>query len=74
MEGIRKTIRCASLCFFSGQEFHLPLVSWDKLNIGKPDPITVQEILEKYFGVRNQDGFYMFDNAKTVIMMFCNGP
>jgi rhodanese-related sulfurtransferase len=48
-------------------------IPWDKLNIGKSDPITVQEILEKHFGVRNQDGFYMFDNAKTVVM-FCNGP
>jgi len=48
-------------------------IPWDKLNIGKSDPITVQEILEKHFGVKNQDGFYMFDNAKTVVM-FCNGP
>ena len=48
-------------------------IPWDKLNIGKSDPITVQEILEKHFGVKSQDGFYMFDNAKTVVM-FCNGP
>ena len=48
-------------------------IPWDKLNIGKSDPITVQEILEKNLGVKNQDGFYMFDNAKTVVM-FCNGP
>jgi rhodanese-related sulfurtransferase len=48
-------------------------IPWDKLNIGKSDPITVQEILEKELGVKNQDGFYMFDNAKTVVM-FCNGP
>lgn len=48
-------------------------IPWDKLNIGKSDPMTVQDILEKHFGVRNQDGFYMFDNAKTVVM-FCNGP
>jgi len=48
-------------------------IPWDKLNIGKSDPITVQEILEKHLGVKNQDGFYMFDNAKTVVM-FCNGP
>ncbi|MBN8772464.1 MAG: rhodanese-like domain-containing protein, partial [Thiobacillus sp.] len=48
-------------------------IPWDKLNIGKSDPITVQEILEKQLGVKNQDGFYMFDNAKTVVM-FCNGP
>ena len=47
-------------------------IPWDKLNIGKSDPLTVQEILEKSFGVKSQDGFYMFDNAKTVVM-FCNG-
>jgi len=47
-------------------------IPWDKLNIGKSDPITVQELLEKHFGVKSQDGFYMFDNAKTVVM-FCNG-
>ena len=48
-------------------------IPWDKLNIGKSDPITVQDILEGQLGVRNQDGFYMFDNAKTVVL-FCNGP
>jgi rhodanese-related sulfurtransferase len=48
-------------------------IPWDKLNIGKSDPLTVQEILEKNFNVKSQDGFYMFDNAKTVVM-FCNGP
>jgi len=45
-------------------------IPWDQLNIGHSDPITVQAILEKQFGVRNQDGFNMFDNAKTVVM-FC---
>ena len=48
-------------------------IPWDKLNIGKSDPITVHDILEKHLGVKNQDGFYIFDNAKTVVM-FCNGP
>lgn len=48
-------------------------IPWDKLNIGHSDPITVQEILETHFGVTNQDGFYVFDRAKTVVM-FCNGP
>jgi len=47
-------------------------IPWDQLNIGKSDPVTVQDILEKHFGVKSQDGFYMFDNAKTVVM-FCNG-
>lgn len=48
-------------------------IPWDKLNIGKSDPITVQEILEKQLGAKNQDGFYMYDNAKTLVL-FCNGP
>lgn len=48
-------------------------IPWDQLNIGHSDPITVQDILERQFGVRNQDGFYLFDQAKTVVM-FCNGP
>ena len=47
-------------------------IPWDKLNIGKSNPITVHDILEKQLGVKNQDGFYIFDNAKTVVM-FCNG-
>lgn len=48
-------------------------IPWDKLNIGRSDPITVQDILENHFGVSNQDGFYLFDQAKTVVL-FCNGP
>ncbi len=48
-------------------------IPWDKLNIGRSDPITVQDILEKQLDVRSQDGFNMFDKAKTVVM-FCNGP
>ncbi|MFA7316048.1 MAG: rhodanese-like domain-containing protein [Sulfuricella sp.] len=47
-------------------------IPWDKLNIGKSDPITVQEILEKQLGARQQDGFWNFDGAKTLVM-FCNG-
>jgi len=47
-------------------------IPWDKLNIGKSDPITVQEILEKQLGARQQEGFWNFDNAKTLVM-FCNG-
>jgi len=48
-------------------------IPWDQLNIGHSDPLTVQDILETHFGVRNQDGFYLFDQARTVVM-FCNGP
>lgn len=48
-------------------------IPWDKLNIGKSDPLTVQDILEKHLGARFQDGFWDFSNAKTLVM-FCNGP
>jgi rhodanese-related sulfurtransferase len=48
-------------------------IPWDKLNIGKSDPITVQDILEKQLGVKQQDGFWDFSGAKTLVM-FCNGP
>jgi len=47
-------------------------IPWDKLNIGKSDPITVQEIMEKQLGAKQQEGFWNFDNAKTLVM-FCNG-
>jgi rhodanese-related sulfurtransferase len=47
-------------------------IPWDKLNIGKSDPITVQEILEKKLGAKQQDGFWNFEGAKTLVM-FCNG-
>lgn len=48
-------------------------IPWDKLNIGKSDPLTVQDILEKHLGARFQDGFWDYSNAKTLVM-FCNGP
>lgn len=48
-------------------------IPWDKLNIGKSDPITVQEIIEKQLGAKQQDGFWDFSGAKTLVM-FCNGP
>jgi rhodanese-related sulfurtransferase len=47
-------------------------IPWDKLNIGKSDPITVQEILEKQLGAKQSEGFWNFDAAKTLVM-FCNG-
>lgn len=47
-------------------------IPWDKLNIGKSDPITVQEILEKQLGAKQSEGFWNFGNAKTLVM-FCNG-
>jgi rhodanese-related sulfurtransferase len=47
-------------------------IPWDKLNIGKSDPITVQEILEKQLGAKQSEGFWDFSGAKTLVM-FCNG-
>ena len=47
-------------------------IPWDKLNIGKSDPFTVQDILENKLNVKNQDGFLDFGNAKTLVL-FCNG-
>ena len=48
-------------------------IPWDTLNIGKSDPATVQAILENQLGVQRRDGFWDFDNVKTLVM-FCNGP
>ena len=48
-------------------------IPWDKLNLGKSAPTTVQDILEKQLGVQRQDSFWNFDGAKTLVM-FCNGP
>jgi rhodanese-related sulfurtransferase len=47
-------------------------IPWDKLDIGKSGPTAVQEILEKQLSVKQQDGFWNFDGAKTLVM-FCNG-
>lgn len=47
-------------------------IPWTQLNIGNSNPFTVQDLLEGQLGVKNVEGFYMFDNAKTLVM-FCNG-
>lgn len=48
-------------------------IPWDRLNIGKSDSAAVQEILENQLGARRRDGFWDFDNVKTLVL-FCNGP
>jgi rhodanese-related sulfurtransferase len=48
-------------------------IPWDTLNIGKSDPAAVQEILEHQLGAERRDGFWNFDNVKTLVL-FCNGP
>lgn len=47
-------------------------IPWDTLNIGKSDPAVVQEILKNQLGAKQQDGFWNFDTAKTLVL-FCNG-
>jgi len=48
-------------------------IPWDKLDIGKSDPITVHDILENQLDAKQQDGFWNYDDVKTLVM-FCNGP
>ena len=36
------------------------------------DPFTIADILQKRFGVRNQEGLWDFSDAKTLVL-FCNG-
>jgi rhodanese-related sulfurtransferase len=48
-------------------------IPWTTLNpAGGADPITISEIMEGRFGVRNLEGLWDFSNAKTLVM-FCNG-
>jgi rhodanese-related sulfurtransferase len=47
-------------------------IPWDSLDIGKSDPAAVQEILKDKLGAETRDGFWNFDNAKTLVL-FCNG-
>ena len=44
-----------------------------KLHIGKSTPVSVQEILKKRLLAKQQDGYWNFEDAKTLVM-FCNGP
>ena len=48
-------------------------IRWDKLDIAKSDPLTVQDILENQLDANQQDGSWNYDDAKTLVM-FCNGP
>jgi rhodanese-related sulfurtransferase len=46
---------------------------WTKLNPAKgADPISILEIMESQFGVKESEGLLNFSNAKTLVM-FCNG-
>ena len=46
---------------------------WTKLNPSKgADPISIAEIMEKQFGVIENEGLLNYSKAKTLVM-FCNG-
>ncbi|MDO8705169.1 MAG: rhodanese-like domain-containing protein [Sulfuricaulis sp.] len=47
-------------------------IPWDTLDIDKSGSTAVAEVLEKQFSAKHQDGFWNFDDAKTLVM-FCNG-
>ena len=47
-------------------------IPWTLLKEDTSDPITIAEILEKRFGARNEDVFWNFSDAKTLVL-FCNG-
>ena len=47
-------------------------IPWDTLNMGKSEPAAVKAILETQLGAAQRDGFWNFDNARTLVL-FCNG-
>ena len=48
-------------------------IPWTKLNPAKgADPISIGEILQEKFGVKEMEGLWDFSNAKTLVL-FCNG-
>ena len=47
-------------------------IPWTLLKEDTSDPITIAEILETRFGAVNEDVFWNFSEAKTLVL-FCNG-
>ena len=48
-------------------------IPWTKLNPAKgADPITIGEILQDQFNVKESEGLWNFNDAKTLVL-FCNG-
>src|SRR5450830_596486 len=47
-------------------------IPWDSLDIGKSDPVAVQDILENQLGVKRREGFWDFDKVRALVL-FCNG-
>ena len=48
-------------------------IPWTTLNPeAGADPFTIEDILQKKFGVKNREGLWDFSDAKTLVL-FCNG-
>lgn len=47
-------------------------IPWDTLDIGKSDPVAVENIPENQLGASQHGGLLDFDQAKTLVL-FCNG-
>ena len=48
-------------------------IPWKKMSMDKgADPISVSEILQQHFNVKEREGLLDFSSAKTAVM-FCNG-
>jgi len=48
-------------------------IPWTSLNPSQgADPISIAEIMEGQFGVKQMEGLWDYSNAKTLVM-FCNG-
>jgi rhodanese-related sulfurtransferase len=47
-------------------------IPWDTLDIGKSDPLAIQEILENQLGAKRLNGFWDFSNVMTLVL-YCNG-
>jgi rhodanese-related sulfurtransferase len=47
-------------------------IPWTSLSLSQSDPITVADILQEQLGAKQQDDFWDFSEAKTLVL-FCNG-
>lgn len=47
-------------------------IPWTLLKEDTSDPMSIAEVLETRFGARNEDIFWDFSNAKTLVL-YCNG-
>lgn len=47
-------------------------VPWKSVSLAHSDPLSVAEVIEEHTGATQQEGFWDFSNAKTLVL-FCNG-